>query len=142
MSWPYRPGFLDNPIPIDIPPTNAERLAFLKLLAASWTEPFHSIVQDIPDEAEARAIRVEDWVPKQGVQGNGRVTMMGDAAHLMTMCMLDNALRLTMTRIRLIDINSPRRRRQSRNPRRFKLSPPSSSLCPKGCQSFLFRFSL
>ncbi|MCJ1251677.1 hypothetical protein MMC30_008912 [Trapelia coarctata] len=85
MSWPYRAGFLDNHTPTDIPPANAERLALMKLLAASWAEPFRSIVQDIPNDAEAKAIKVEDWVPEQGVQGNGRITMMGDAAHLMTM---------------------------------------------------------
>ena len=89
MSWPFRPGFLDNPTPIDVPPTNAERLAFIKLLAAPWTEPFRSIVHDIPDDAEAKAIKLEDWMPKQRMQGNGRVTMIGDAAHLMTMCTFD-----------------------------------------------------
>ena len=92
MSWPYRQGFLDNPNPTDIPTTNAERLAFLKLLAASWAEPFRSIVQDISDDAEAKAIRLEDWVPKQGLQESGQVTMMGDAAHPMTMCMLKSFL--------------------------------------------------
>lgn len=87
MSWPYRPGFLGNSSPTDIPPTNTERLAFMKRLAAPWTEPFNSIVQDIPNGAEVIAVKVEDWVPEQGdVQGNGRVTMIGDAAHPMTMC--------------------------------------------------------
>ena len=92
VSWPYRPGFFGNPIPTDVPRTNVERLAFMRRLAAPWTEPFRSIVYDITNDTEAKAVVLEDWVPQQGVQENGRITMIGDAAHPMTMCTSDMPL--------------------------------------------------
>ncbi len=61
----------------------------MKRLAGPWTEPFKSVVQNIPADAEVKVIRLEDWVPEHVSQGRGRITMIGDAAHPMTMCTSD-----------------------------------------------------
>ena len=65
---------------------NSERLALMKKLSALWAEPFRSIVQDIPRDAKVRSISLQDWVPRQGGNGAGRVVLIGDAAHAMVMC--------------------------------------------------------
>ena len=66
-----------------------ERVGFMKDIASEWAEPFHDLVERIPEDTEVKAITLEDWVPKRGGWDNlgGRVTMVGDAAHAMTMCM-------------------------------------------------------
>ncbi|KAI9670081.1 MAG: hypothetical protein M1829_004808 [Trizodia sp. TS-e1964] len=86
-SWPYRPGFLSSPEPIEVPDTNSARLALMKRISAEWVEPFHSIIADIPSDTEAKSINLEDWQPHAGAWDNhhGRVTLLGDAAHAMTM---------------------------------------------------------
>lgn len=60
----------------------------MKFMSKGWVEPFRSIVQDIPEDTEAKVISLEDWVPNQGLWDNagGRITLVGDAAHAMTMC--------------------------------------------------------
>lgn len=51
-------------------------------------ESFYDCVMNIPAEAEIKAVALEDFVPRKGLWDNrdGRVTLMGDAAHAMTMC--------------------------------------------------------
>lgn len=63
----------------------------MKRLAAGWVEPFRSIVLDIPFNAVAKVIALEDWPPpirKEDMWDNrdGKVTLAGDAAHAMVMC--------------------------------------------------------
>ncbi|KAI9788513.1 MAG: hypothetical protein M1816_006853 [Peltula sp. TS41687] len=89
-SWPYRPGFLGALHPLEVPATNAERLAFMKRLAAGWAEPIGSTIQNIPADAVAKVIALEDWPPpvrKEDMWDNrgGKVTLAGDAAHAMVM---------------------------------------------------------
>lgn len=74
--------------PLDVPSTNQERIKLMKRLAEGWTDPFRACVMNIPEEAVAKAIALEDFVPKEGMWDNleGKVTMIGDAAHAMTMC--------------------------------------------------------
>lgn len=88
ISWPYHPGFLGEPVPIEIPSTASERLALMKRIAHGWAEPFRSIVQEMPEETEPKQIRLEDWPPDQRALDNraGKVTLVGDAAHAMVMC--------------------------------------------------------
>lgn len=60
----------------------------MKELVQGWANPFHDAVMNIPADAEIKPIALEDFVPKTGMWDNrgGRVTLMGDAAHTMTMC--------------------------------------------------------
>ncbi|KAL5362631.1 FAD/NAD(P)-binding domain-containing protein [Aspergillus floccosus] len=87
MSWPYQPGFLGNKTPTEMPESNADRLAWMRTLAADWAEPFRQLVYDLPPETELREIVLEDWPPRLGAweHRKGTVTLVGDAAHGMTM---------------------------------------------------------
>lgn len=90
ISWPYRSGWRGQVEPVDVPEDHGERVRFIKNIASTWAEPFHDLVERIPEDTEVKAIKLEDWVPTRGLWDNqgGKVTMVGDAAHAMTMCML------------------------------------------------------
>lgn len=96
ISWPMKEGFLGREGVTDTPPTQEERLELMKEIAQGWCEPFRSFVIDVPEETEVKVVRLEDWVP--GTDGrvwdnrNGRVTLVGDAAHAMTMCKFSTSL--------------------------------------------------
>ncbi|KAK3326977.1 FAD binding domain-containing protein [Cercophora scortea] len=71
----------------EVPKNNAERLAKIKALATAGTgfiTALRETIEDIPDDATVLHIRVADWptVPWNGL--DGRVTLLGDAAHPMT----------------------------------------------------------
>jgi hypothetical protein len=86
VSWPFRPEFFGEKDPIEFPTDNAQRVALMKQLTANWAEPFRSLVHDMPDDSEVVAINMEDWAPEQGAHGRGRIVLVGDSAHSMTMC--------------------------------------------------------
>lgn len=80
ISWADSKG-------IPVPDSNPERIALMKTLTNSWSEPFRSLVQKLPDDVEVRSIRIEDWMFEQGrSHSHPRVVLMGDSAHTMTMC--------------------------------------------------------
>ncbi|KAI9805760.1 MAG: hypothetical protein M1833_005253 [Piccolia ochrophora] len=86
VSWPYRPDFLGegNP-PLEVPSTSADRIALMKQLSSSWADPFRSLVQSIPADAESTVINLQDWVPHRNMSRDSRVTLAGDAGHTMVM---------------------------------------------------------
>lgn len=88
VSWPYREGFRDGNEELDVPSTGQERVAIMKELAKGWAEPFQECVMAIPEGTQPQTIKLEDFVPKKEMWNNmqGRCTMVGDAAHAMTMC--------------------------------------------------------
>ena len=90
LSWPYRKGFRGRDEPLDVPATHKERVNLMKEMVDGWTNPFYSCVMNIPADAEIKAIALEDFVPRKGLWDNkdGRITLIGDAAHAMTMCTL------------------------------------------------------
>lgn len=59
----------------------------MKRIAADWAEPFKECIMSIPAETEAKTIKLEDWVPRTDVfsGAKGKATLIGDAAHAMTM---------------------------------------------------------
>lgn len=61
----------------------------MKEVTKGWVEPFRSIVADIPEGTDVKSLALEDWLPaEEGFDSrDGRVTLIGDAAHAMTMCM-------------------------------------------------------
>ena len=89
IGWPYRKGFLGRDEPLDAPSGNSEKLALMKRIAQGWAEPFQECVMEIPEETSVQSVKLEDFVPRLGMWDNmhGRVTIAGDAAHAMTMCM-------------------------------------------------------
>lgn len=79
ISWADSKG-------IFLPGNNVGRIELMKELTANWAEPFRSLVHRIPVDAEARSIRLEDWMVERGqVHGHPRVVLVGDSAHTMTM---------------------------------------------------------
>ena len=86
VSWPYRPGFLGRVDPTEMPNTTTEQLSWMKSLAEGWAEPFRSVVQGIPAEgSEIMPVHLADWLPRRTTAFNGRVVLLGDAAHAMVM---------------------------------------------------------
>ncbi|MCJ1355177.1 MAG: hypothetical protein MMC33_005168 [Icmadophila ericetorum] len=89
LSYPHRAGFLGRDEPIEVPSSSTERLALMKEISQDWADPFKSIIQDLPDNAEPKRLSIEDWAP--GMEGRewdnlgGRVTLVGDSAGAMTM---------------------------------------------------------
>ncbi|KAJ5724889.1 FAD binding domain-containing protein [Penicillium malachiteum] len=72
----------------DVPETNFDRLANIKYLARMGTgfeKTLRETIEDIPDGTEVFEITLADWptIPWHGF--DGRVTLLGDAAHPMTM---------------------------------------------------------
>ena len=88
LSWPYEPGFLGEKEPLDPPKEHIDRVAWLRRLTEYWANPVHDLIHHIPDDSIVRAVTVEEWLPNDDKQRrtDGRVTMVGDAAHLMTSC--------------------------------------------------------
>lgn len=82
-----------------VPETNAERLSKIKSLAPAGTgfeKTLRDTIDNIPEDTEVVDITLADWptVPWNGL--DGRVTLLGDAAHPMTMC------KCAQTRTRLL----------------------------------------
>lgn len=89
VSWPYKCGFLGRQDPVNVPDTNEERFALLREIGSTWANPFHSLIESIPLGAkipEIQRIQVCDLVPSSDVCYTGRVVLMGDAMHAMSMC--------------------------------------------------------
>lgn len=84
-SWPHRPNWLSRADPTDVPNVKTTQLVLMKHLSDSWAEPFRSIVQDIPRDAEIQPVELADWRPRVSAGFDGRVTLVGDAAHAMVM---------------------------------------------------------
>ncbi|KAH7325565.1 FAD binding domain protein [Stachybotrys elegans] len=89
VSWPYRPGFLGESEPLEIPAKGIERVKAMKRISHNWADPFRTIVQSIPDDTDVKTITLEDWVPPQdnwnAISGSDCVILVGDSAHAMTM---------------------------------------------------------
>ncbi|CAO1597536.1 hypothetical protein XANCAGTX0491_001343 [Xanthoria calcicola] len=87
LSWPYREGFRGREKPLDPPSTNEERIKLMKELVNGWANPFRDCIMNIPANADIKTIPLEDFVPKNALWNNkdGRATLIGDAAHAMTM---------------------------------------------------------
>lgn len=83
----------------------------MKELAANWAEPFRSLVHRIPVDAEARSIRLEDWMVKRGqAHSHPRVVLVGDSAHTMTMFRgegANNAIVDVLDLVKQVDMKRP-----------------------------------
>jgi 2-polyprenyl-6-methoxyphenol hydroxylase-like FAD-dependent oxidoreductase len=79
ISWPVR-NQAD-----EVPATNAEKLQKMKDLAHDFEPRLKKAVQNIPEGTEILEIKLADW-PCLKWPFDGKVTLIGDAAHAMTMC--------------------------------------------------------
>ena len=88
LSWPYRKGWMGREEPLDVPAMGKEKVALMKRMAEGWAEPFREMVMNMPEDTDPKAIVLEDFLPKERMWDNmeGRITLVGDAAHAMTMC--------------------------------------------------------
>ncbi|TFY69027.1 hypothetical protein EVG20_g3324 [Dentipellis fragilis] len=78
VSWPVKS-------PADeVKSSSDERLANMKRRGAALAEPMRSVILDIPEETHVTEVKLADW-PCLEWEGRGRVTLIGDAAHAMTM---------------------------------------------------------
>jgi 2-polyprenyl-6-methoxyphenol hydroxylase-like FAD-dependent oxidoreductase len=71
------------------PKTPGEQLAKAKEAACASTgmfPPLRQAILAIPDDTHALEIVLEDWPTQEWPSKDGRITLLGDAAHTMTMC--------------------------------------------------------
>jgi 2-polyprenyl-6-methoxyphenol hydroxylase-like FAD-dependent oxidoreductase len=89
VSWRYRQGFLERDHATEVPDGQKARLALIQEIASHWTSPFQDVVRSIPTDTPLQEIKLEDWLPSSGDGAwenlHGRATLIGDAAHAMTM---------------------------------------------------------
>lgn len=86
ISWPYRPGFLGNESPLDVPASQSERYRLLRQIASTWAEQFRSIAYEFLEGEEIKDLVPRDFPPPKTLRSKGRSVLMGDAIHAMAMC--------------------------------------------------------
>ncbi|KAF8543670.1 hypothetical protein BDD12DRAFT_725665, partial [Trichophaea hybrida] len=69
----------------EVPASNAERIADMKKRAVHFASPLREAVLAIPDDNVASDVRLADWDLVSWPNNKGRATLVGDAAHAMTM---------------------------------------------------------
>jgi len=79
MSW-----IVESPDD-EVPSSNAAKVAKMKEMAKPFEERLRRAVEEIPDDSEVLEIKLQDWPTLEWPNYNGRVTLIGDAAHAMTM---------------------------------------------------------
>ncbi|KAH6724228.1 monooxygenase-like protein [Leptodontidium sp. MPI-SDFR-AT-0119] len=79
ISWPVRS-------PADeVPASNADKLKKMKFLASNFEERLKFAVHNIPEDTEVTEVKLADWPCLEWPNSDGKVTLLGDAAHAMTM---------------------------------------------------------
>jgi 2-polyprenyl-6-methoxyphenol hydroxylase-like FAD-dependent oxidoreductase len=71
------------------PNASAEQLAKIKEAACASTGMFPALrdaILAIPDDTHTQKLILEDWPTQAWPLSDGRITLLGDAAHTMTMC--------------------------------------------------------
>ncbi|KAK4503158.1 hypothetical protein PRZ48_006586 [Zasmidium cellare] len=108
-SWPHREGFLGRTDPSEVPNTHAERRSWMKTMTAEWTEPFRSMVQNLPEDCEIKPVELSDWVPQTNKENvfDGRVVLLGDAFHAMVMYRGEGANQSIVDIAVLLDLIKP-----------------------------------
>jgi 2-polyprenyl-6-methoxyphenol hydroxylase-like FAD-dependent oxidoreductase len=69
----------------EVPPSDADRIAEMKRRAADFHPLLRQAVESIPDSAPVLEIALQDWPCPNWDNRSGWVTLVGDAAHAMTM---------------------------------------------------------
>lgn len=79
MSW------LAKTADDEVPSTSGERVAKMKEMSHGFEERLRNAIADIPDDSEVLEIKLQDWPPQRWDNMAGQLTLVGDAAHAMTM---------------------------------------------------------
>jgi hypothetical protein len=69
-----------------IPDSDKEKLLRMQVLADVFEDRLRFPVQDIPKGTEILEIKLADWPCLEWPNHEGKITLIGDAAHAMTMC--------------------------------------------------------
>ncbi|KAF2488549.1 monooxygenase-like protein [Lophium mytilinum] len=69
----------------EVPTTARERMVKMKQMAQPFEKRLKKVVDDIPDDTEVLEIKLQDWPTRKWDNRSGTVTLVGDAAHAMTM---------------------------------------------------------
>ncbi|OAA50605.1 Aromatic-ring hydroxylase-like protein [Metarhizium rileyi] len=85
LSWLYRDGCLGRGKQVGIPETQEDRRKLFLEFAASYAEPFCSVMGAITNDTEVRSVDLSDWPPPKGLHTTGNVVLMGDSLHPMAM---------------------------------------------------------
>jgi hypothetical protein len=64
------------------------RVQIIRRIAQDWAEPFRSFVNLITDASSVKQLDLEDFAPHADLHSAGKVVLVGDAFHAMTMCKL------------------------------------------------------
>ncbi|UNI17882.1 Gentisate 1,2-dioxygenase [Purpureocillium takamizusanense] len=80
VSWPVR-----DPEADEVPEADAARVAEMQRRAADFHPLLRRVVDAIPPSASVMEIALQDWPCQHWDCRGGRVTIIGDAAHAMTM---------------------------------------------------------
>jgi len=59
----------------------------MRHIASNWADPFRSLLLELPNGTEVKGLDLHDWPPPRNAAGKGRVLLMGDSFHPMSMCM-------------------------------------------------------
>ncbi|KAK1987292.1 hypothetical protein LZ30DRAFT_702929 [Colletotrichum cereale] len=79
MSWPVRS-------PADeVPHAHRDRVAMMKTMAGPFEDRLKAAVENIPNDSQVLEIKLQDWPTQAWDNRQGRATLVGDAAHAMTM---------------------------------------------------------
>ncbi|KAJ0421481.1 hypothetical protein BJY00DRAFT_109508 [Aspergillus carlsbadensis] len=79
LSWPV------NSPDDEVPATDADRLANMKRRAENFVPFLRDVIQNIPEGTPVVDVKLADWNPGPWDNRDGTVTLVGDAAHAMTM---------------------------------------------------------
>ncbi|KAH0601498.1 hypothetical protein MHUMG1_00374 [Metarhizium humberi] len=71
LSWPYRDGYLGREKQVRVPDTQEGRRKLFLEFAASYAEPFRSVMGAITDDTEIRSVDLSDWPPPKGLHTTG-----------------------------------------------------------------------
>ena len=89
FAWTFEAGYLGEPKPTDPQSEHVDRLAWLRRIAEHWTNPLRDLIRRMPEDCVSLPVTIGEWLlPSDAVRRktNGRVTLVGDSAHLMTSC--------------------------------------------------------
>lgn len=76
---------------MEVPERDEERVKLLKEFADGWAAPFRGMMMSLAEATPVKTLPVEDYLPKEGgvgAKGEGKVALVGDAGHAMTICEL------------------------------------------------------